>query len=86
MVTEPVNELPPLTVLYDEACPLCRREIGVYRGPQPNVPACFADPSEASLPLTADGAALGVSSGQARPGPARRATLISSPSSLEPTS
>jgi len=51
MVTEPVNELAPLTVLYDGACPLCRREIGVYRGLRPNTPVCFADVSDAALPL-----------------------------------
>ncbi len=55
MVTEGVNEVaresPPLTVLYDGACPLCRREIGLYRGLQPNMPVCFADVSDAALPL-----------------------------------
>ncbi len=55
MVTEPVNEpvkqSPPLTVLYDGACPLCRREIGIYRGLQPDMPVCFADVSDAALPL-----------------------------------
>jgi predicted DCC family thiol-disulfide oxidoreductase YuxK len=58
MVTEPVNDpvkvSRPLTVLYDGACPLCRREIGVYRGLQPlhsDMPVCFADVSDAALPL-----------------------------------
>jgi predicted DCC family thiol-disulfide oxidoreductase YuxK len=51
MVTNPVDETPPLTVLYDGACPLCRREIGIYRGLRPNKPVCFADVSDAALPL-----------------------------------
>lgn len=55
MVNDPVNEAvdepAPLTVLYDGACPLCRREIGVYRGLKPNLPVCFADVSDAALPL-----------------------------------
>ncbi len=54
MVTKPVNEAPPLTVLYDGACPLCRREIGVYRSLRPlrsDRPVCFADVSDAALPL-----------------------------------
>lgn len=45
---------PALTVLYDGACPLCRREIGVYRGLQPldqAAPLCFADVSDVALPL-----------------------------------
>jgi predicted DCC family thiol-disulfide oxidoreductase YuxK len=53
-VNEPVNELPPLTVLYDGACPLCRREIGVYRSLRPlrpDRPVCFADVNDAALPL-----------------------------------
>jgi predicted DCC family thiol-disulfide oxidoreductase YuxK len=57
-VTEPlsqvVNESPALTVLYDGACPLCRREIGVYRGLRPlrsDAPVCFADVSDAASPL-----------------------------------
>jgi predicted DCC family thiol-disulfide oxidoreductase YuxK len=55
MVTEPVNEADkeakPLTVLYDGACPLCRREIGFYRGLRQDTPVCFADVSDATLPL-----------------------------------
>jgi predicted DCC family thiol-disulfide oxidoreductase YuxK len=51
MVIDRVDEAPPLTVLYDGACPLCRREIGVYRGLRPNTPVCFADVSDTTLPL-----------------------------------
>lgn len=52
----PAADKPPaaLTVLYDGACPLCRREIGVYRSLQPlrpDAPVCFADVSDAGLPL-----------------------------------
>ncbi len=49
--TEPVKESPPLTVLYDGACPLCRREIGIYRGLRPNAPVSFTDVSDAAQPL-----------------------------------
>ena len=53
-VNQAVKASPPLTVLYDGACPLCRREIGIYRGLQPlrsDSPVCFADVSDAGLPL-----------------------------------
>ena len=51
---EKVDQGASLTVLYDGACPLCRREIGVYRGLQPlesGAPVCFADVSDAAIPL-----------------------------------
>ena len=35
MVTDAAEKTPSLTVLYDGACPLCRREIGVCRGLRP---------------------------------------------------
>ena len=52
MVTDNIEQnTPALTVLYDASCPLCRREIGVYRGLQPNTPVCFADVSDTTLAL-----------------------------------
>ncbi len=53
-MTEPNKTIPALTVLYDGACPLCRREIGVYQGLQPlqaDAPICYADVSNTELPL-----------------------------------
>jgi predicted DCC family thiol-disulfide oxidoreductase YuxK len=50
-VTDRPHEPPPLTVLYDGACPLCRREIGIYRGLRPNTPVCFADVSDPASQL-----------------------------------
>jgi 3-demethoxyubiquinol 3-hydroxylase len=38
-------------VLYDGACPLCRREIDLYRGLRSRTPVCFADVSDAAQPL-----------------------------------
>ena len=52
--SETNQHAPALTVLYDGACPLCRREIGVYRDLQPlqpGSPVCFADMSNTALPL-----------------------------------
>jgi ubiquinone biosynthesis monooxygenase Coq7 len=45
-----------LTVLYDGACPLCRREVGVYRGLDPLRPLRWLDLSDpqAELPAAAD--------------------------------
>ena len=51
MHPKPGAAAPPITVLYDGACPLCRREIGVYRALQPITPVCFADISDAAQPL-----------------------------------
>ena len=45
------SQPPPLTVLYDGACPLCRREIGLYRGLRANTPVCFADVNDTAQPL-----------------------------------
>ncbi len=45
------DEAPPLLVLYDGSCPLCRREIGIYRDLRPTAPLCFADISDPALPL-----------------------------------
>lgn len=44
---------PALTVLYDGACPLCRREIGLYRGLVPLAPVRWLDVSDANAPLPA---------------------------------
>jgi predicted DCC family thiol-disulfide oxidoreductase YuxK len=48
---DPATGTSPLTVLYDGACPLCRREIGIYRELRADTPVCFADVSDAALPL-----------------------------------
>ena len=42
-------EAPGLTVFYDGSCPLCRREIEVYRGLEARAPVCFADVSDPAL-------------------------------------
>lgn len=54
-MTTPETDGPtqPLTVLYDGACPLCRREIAVYRGLRSDTPLCFADVSDTAQPLPA---------------------------------
>ena len=42
---------PTLTVLYDGACPLCRREIALYRGLPAQQPLAFVDVSDPATPL-----------------------------------
>jgi len=42
---------PALTVLYDGACPLCRREIGLYRRLPASSPVCYADVADPAQPL-----------------------------------
>ncbi len=50
--TTETNQMPgALTVLYDGACPLCRREIGVYRHLPSDTLVCFADVSDAAVSL-----------------------------------
>jgi demethoxyubiquinone hydroxylase (CLK1/Coq7/Cat5 family) len=39
----------PLTVLYDGACPLCRREIALYRGLPASQPLAFVDVSDTAV-------------------------------------
>lgn len=51
MLNTPPKEPPALTVLYDGGCPLCRREIGVYRGLRTDTPVCYADVSDTTVPL-----------------------------------
>ncbi len=43
----------PLTVYYDGACPLCRREIGLYRGLPSDGALCFVDVADPAQPLPA---------------------------------
>ena len=45
-LSTPSGATPELTVLYDGACPLCRREIALYRGVRGDVPLCFTDVSD----------------------------------------
>lgn len=52
--TNTIQSTTTLTVFYDGACPLCRREISAYRKLQPlqsHAPVCFNDVSHSSVPL-----------------------------------
>lgn len=42
---------PTLTVLYDGGCPLCRREIDLYRGLRSDTPVSFTDISDLECPI-----------------------------------
>ena len=44
----------PITVLYDGACPLCGREIGVYRALKPIRPITWHDVSAPQAPAVCD--------------------------------
>ena len=52
-MNEPTPQAQPLTVLYDGACPLCRREIAVYQDIEPISPVSFCDISRADVVLPA---------------------------------
>jgi predicted DCC family thiol-disulfide oxidoreductase YuxK len=52
-MNEPTPQPQPLTVLYDGACPLCRREIAVYQDIEPLSPVSFCDISRADVVLPA---------------------------------
>jgi len=61
-MTEPTTPTPPastdcaaLTVLYDGACPLCRREVGVYQGLAPLEPVRWLDVSAPAAALPPGG-------------------------------
>jgi len=47
----PIDPCQALTVLYDGACPLCRREVGVYRDLTPLQPLAWQDVSQPQLAL-----------------------------------
>lgn len=51
MVNDPLESPSQLTVLYDGACPLCRREIGVYQAAKPDTTVCFADVNDLAQAL-----------------------------------
>ena len=57
-MTDSLINRPALTVLYDGACPLCRREIAVYQGLKPiktDQTVAFADVSRIDCPLPPGG-------------------------------
>ena len=48
LYTPPISPSPDLTVFYDGSCPLCRREIEVYRRRDNTKSICWADVSVCS--------------------------------------
>ncbi|MFM2448935.1 MAG: hypothetical protein RIS44_1385 [Pseudomonadota bacterium] len=50
----PTSREATLTVLYDGACPLCRREISLYAGMKSNTPVCYVDVNAVNLELPAN--------------------------------
>ncbi|MCQ9376001.1 demethoxyubiquinone hydroxylase family protein [Methyloversatilis sp. XJ19-13] len=55
MTTPDIESSTGLTVLYDGDCPLCRREVGVYRGLRPLRPLHWVDVSDRRLALPVTG-------------------------------
>ena len=49
--TAPPETCDALTVMFDGACPLCRREVGVYQSLKPLETVAWLDVSEASASL-----------------------------------
>lgn len=52
--TPPTPQSPSVTVWYDADCPLCRREISLYRSLQPNESVCYLDANATDLVTPAD--------------------------------
>lgn len=52
--TDTSNACDGLTVMYDGACPLCRREIGVYQSLKPLDPVKWLDVSAPEADLTSE--------------------------------
>lgn len=52
VVATPASSTPAcLTVMFDGACPLCRREIALYQGLPAHAPVAFVDVSDAAVEL-----------------------------------
>lgn len=51
---DPAVQLCALQVMFDGSCPLCRREVGVYRNLTPTTPIQWVDVSDSLLALPED--------------------------------